>query len=453
MTPDERVRSLRSQLAEYASALEVLNQREADPDVWAGAADNASRLGELLGELGAWRLRARFDGRALAFRLALVQIGADSPDAVRPHLNAIGISLDRVRAGSGLEIPEGIDGGRLEALARPMVKAASHLDSWARTAVDTGDFRLARVLAARVVAYCDLFDDRELSDALRSLRTDNQRALAAGLERAGAAPAGLEGEAADRRLWSCTGEQLLWLIRELIERGFAPSDVHRLGAGLRDTGLYPARDLAYRCQPAPPRVFITYTWSDDFTVLADTIRSVLGYLAARIAEYRPDLDGERIDDLVYRKLGIWLDFVFIDQSARQVTEEVREVVPRALATADLHFVLSDQALLRSWCCYELAFFHVHAASGAPPAGGLRSFVARSTRAGYETFAQTMTTTPSDKAVIERAIVDRYPGGLHGFDTLLIEAAMLSDAFVARGFAQSGAALDSLRDAIDTWLTL
>jgi len=79
-------------------------------------------------------------------------------------------------------------------------------------------------------------------------------------------------------------------------------------------------------------------------------------------------------------------------------------------------------------------------------------VGRSRGTRYETFAQTATSTPSDKAVIEFAITSQHPGGMHGFDALMIQAAMLSDEFVSNNFVQSAAALELVARALDKWLT-
>jgi len=46
-----------------------------------------------------------------------------------------------------------------------------------------------------------------------------------------------------------------------------------------------------------------------------------------------------------------------------------------------------------------------------------------------------------------------PGGMSAFDALMIQASMLSDAFVSPGFAQSEADIGGARQSIDRWLAL
>jgi len=157
--------------------------------------------------------------------------------------------------------------------------------------------------------------------------------------------------------------------------------------------------------------------------------------------------------VVNQRLGVWIDFVFIDQSSRRLVEEVREVLPRALASADVHLVLSDTAMLRSWCCYEVALFNRPDSGGAARRHSLRSFIGRSRVQNYETFAQTSASQAADKYAIEQAIADSYPGGMSAFDFLLIQASMLSDSFVNRGFAQTQDAIDVVGRSVDAWLRL
>ena len=80
-------------------------------------------------------------------------------------------------------------------------------------------------------------------------------------------------------------------------------------------------------------------------------------------------------------------------------------------------------------------------------------MARSQSLEYQTFAHTESSRPEDKTTIEQSIVDLLSGGMHEFDALMIQASMFSDPFVARGFAQSQAAIDGVRRCIDRWLAL
>jgi hypothetical protein len=266
-------------------------------------------------------------------------------------------------------------------------------------------------------------------------------------------PAAAAPEPTDRRRWCCTGRQLSHLMGDLAAVGIRSSDVYTLGRRLRERNLYPARDFAHRCRPRDPQVFITYTWSENYIDLQEVIRRALDYLGDLVRQVRPHLDAAVIEELVNDKLGVWVDFIFIDQSARDVVSEVREVLPDVIAAADVHFVLSESALLRSWCCYEVALFNQRTPTETSGARTLRSFVGPSRVLDYQGFAATSSTDPEDKRVIEESLRATYPGGLSGVELLLIQASMLSDPFVRRGPAQFGAAEQLVEVAIDKWLAL
>ncbi|MCU0920511.1 MAG: hypothetical protein MUF16_09255 [Burkholderiaceae bacterium] len=440
-------------IVSHLRALEIVTQFDPTaPQSLARLAYNASRLGHLLLQLVQPYFAARFDGVALAACLVLAE--KDSYRAVVANqLSALCLSLDRA-AGPALALPVTLDRSRLLAAAAPSLRTASYLSQWSEAMSHEGDLTLATVLARRTVTYCDLFDEVGGSQSLSSLRSENTRRLADGFV---ASSQGVPTSAPieqDRRLWSISGRELTGLVGELVQRGFPSSDVYALGSRFAEEGLYPARDCAYRCHPRPPQVFITYTWSDNYVDLQVAVRSALHYLGGLIRLARPELDSDVVDRLVNEKLGVWIDFVFIDQSSRRLVEEVRDVLPRAIKAADVHFVLSDTAMLRSWCCYEVALFtlfnHGDAAE-APWQGSLQSFVGRSVALNYQTFALTQVSQPADKHTIEREIVDHYPGGMSAFDALMMQASLLSDSFVSRGFAQSQSAIDLVSQSVDRWL--
>ena len=256
--------------------------------------------------------------------------------------------------------------------------------------------------------------------------------------------------APDRRLWCCTGRDFVRLVGDLAGRHIASSDVHTLGSQLRILQLYPARDFAYRCQPRPPDVFLSYNWSTNFVDLQGAVHRALQYLGGVIGRARPDLTHDDIERLVLDHIGIWVDFVFIDQSARDVVSEVREVVPAVIDASDVHFVLSPTALTRSWCCYELALFNRRGRTEALGQRTMRSFV-EPPATKYTTFASTSTSAAGDKSIIEQYLKDEYPGGPHALDALLIQASMLSYPFVVEGFAQFAAAEQLVLLALDKWI--
>ena len=446
----------RDAVVAHVRALEILQQvGPTEPQSLARMGYNAERLGVLLFTLQELSFAARFDGFALAVYLSLAEAQPGYAVRASRQLNALSLSLDGAANATAAEkISTTFDPERLSAAGKPAFRAANYLSQWAAAAFEGGDLAHAVVLARRTVVYCDLFP--ELDDqAFSSLREESLLRAAdwsAALEPAASPPAALREQ--DRRLWSITGRQLSGLVGELQQRGFPSSDVYTLGKALAGSGLYPARDCEYRCLPRLPQIFITYTWSDNYVDLQVAVRSTLTFLEGLIREARPELDGSVVEQLVNEKLGFWIDFVFIDQSARRLVEEVREVLPRVIAAADAHFVLSETAMLRSWCCYEVALFNQRAQIQAGPGEpGLRSFVGRSKSLNYQTFAQTEASHPEDKRTIEGAIVDLFPGGMTAFDALMMQASLLSDAFASPGFAQSKAAIDGVRESIARWLAL
>ena len=447
----------RDAVVAHVRALEILQQvGSTEPQSLARMGYNAERLGVLLFTLQEPSLAARFDGLALAVYLSLAEAQPGYSVRVSSQLNALCLSLDGAASATDAErLSRTFDVERLSAAGKPAFRTASHLSQWAAAAFEDGDLTLAVVLARRTAVYCDLFPERRDDNAFSSLREEILLLAAdwsAALEPLVSPPAAIREQ--DRRLWSITGRQLSALVGELQQRGFPSSDVYTLAKALAGSGLYPARDCEYRCLPRMPQVFVTYTWSDNYVDLQVAVRSTLTFLDGLIREARPELDASVVEQLVNEKLGFWIDFVFIDQSARQLVEEVRAVLPRVIAAADAHFVLSETAMLRSWCCYEVALFNQRAQLQLSPGeGGLRSFVGRSKSLNYQTFAQTEASHPEDKRTIEGAIVDLLPGGMTAFDALMMQASLLSDAFVSPGFAQSKAAIEGVRQSIDQWLAL
>lgn len=443
-------------VAAHLRALEILQHvGSSDTQSRGRMGYNASRLGVLLFTLKAPALAARFDGFALAVYLFLAQTQPAYAAHAASQLNALCLSLDGAARTDADQQVATFDVQRLSAAGTPALRTASYLSQWAAAAFDAGDVAHAIFLARRTTVYCDLFPERRDDPSFSSLREENVRRATDWSAVIGPTvlPAGARHEP-DRRLWSITGRQLSGLVGELVQRGFRSSDVYALGEGLARSGLYPARDCEYRCLPRLPQVFITYTWSENYVDLQVAVRSTLTFLEGLIREARPELDVSFVEQLVNEKLGFWIDFVFIDQSARRLVEEVREIIPQVIAAADAHFVLSDKAMLRSWCCYEVALFNQSVKRQLRPGDvRLRSFVGRSSSLNYQTFAQTEASQPEDKRTIERAITELLPGGMSAFDALMMQASLLSDSFAFPGFAQSQAAIEEVRQSIDRWLAL
>ena len=265
-----------------------------------------------------------------------------------------------------------------------------------------------------------------------------------------ARPAPAVGPELDRHLWCTTARNLSLIIGELLGRGHRSSDVHTLANGLRESRCYPARDLGKLCLPRRPDLFVSYNWEENFVDLQEAIHSGMRLIAKIIRTSHPDVEYDRLETLCLDGIGIWIDFLFIDQNARDVLSEVNTFVPQAIDAADVHFVLSPTALTRAWCCYELALFHRRAvAEEGNPA--LRSFIAPIGTGPYRGFSYVKATNPADKPVLEQWLRDHYPGGVDGVDSLLMMSGLISDPFVVANDAWSKAAEATVIESVDRWL--
>jgi hypothetical protein len=465
--------------ASYALALKVYERHPAESDD--RYARNAEGLAAVLAELRCHDMAARFQGAAIR---ALLEAGSDVRE-VNGALATLAAYLDFLDN----DVPTrrlllSTDNGLL-ALRTAALATAQQLDQRATRNHLEGRFAEAIVWATRTVRYCDLFAAED--DSFAALSTENLRRVAvwsataqvetglAGLARlkdvltlqqsdaehamtsASDAPSTAQPRSLDRRLSCCSIRDFLLVVEDLKRAGIPSSDVHTLARRLREKRIYPARDYRHRCQPRPPDIFITYDWRQDFVGLYDMIEGALVYMGQAVHRARPDLDSTRIRHLVFDEIGLWIDFVFIDQSARDVGAEVREIIPRVIDSSDLHFVLSDTALLRSWCCYELALFNRRpvAPSWQHEIGGhlarpLLSFVTQEQAHGFGGFGQTATTVLEDKEVIEKYLREEFPEGLAGVDLLLLQAGFL-DKRVTPGFAVPPAAEERMLSAVDKWL--
>jgi tetratricopeptide (TPR) repeat protein len=419
----------------------------------------AERIGIFLQHIfGYPRLAAKFLGLAFAF----VDTLAENDSNYNRRSDSQAEVLLRSLSGNSMltESKSSLSEVELESLERLGVatfRAADYLNKWAQETFDYGDLPKALHIARSTLTYCELFSEWRVNESWASIHRTNIKRVAEWSRVAGEigprhSQMSAEG---DRRLWSCTGEQLTLLVEDLLHNGFESSNVYTLADGFRATRLYPVRDFEYHSSPRQPDIFVTYTWSDNYVDLQEAIRSGLDFIGTLIREARPELDEHVIERLVGKTLGIWIDFIFIDQSARNLGQEVREVLPALMSQADIHFVLSDESLTRAWCCYELALFNQPFTTRQPIEGGsILSFIAPSKTRRYETFSDTKVSNPEDKQEIERAILELFPGGMSGFDYLLIQASSMSDPFVVSGhFAQSDAAMARVGKLVDKWLSI
>ncbi len=480
----------------YATAYRVFGRHLTDSLTLGRFARNAAQLSSALGQLGAYDMAARFQGAAVGALLEASGLEDDeSAEALNAETGRLAEyldSFDRDRPAPATELPSDDELLSLPTRSLPTARWLCELT--------TQRFREHQLVEAvewayRTVRYCDLFATEDA--AFAAISTDTmQRAVAwpvatrsrddlaieARLKgrvhvESSTAPHRTSSEIGrppsaetpiDRRLWCCSARDLFLMLRDLSVAGIPSSDVHTLASRLRAGNIYPARDYAHRCQPRLPDVFITHDWRHDVHALHREIHGFLTYVGQTLFQKRPDLDPERIRHLMFHEIGLWIDFIFIDQSGRDLGAEVRSVLPRVIGASELHFVLSETALLRSWCCYECVLFNQRPVSssafpatqahgldaeawGALAARPLRSFVLQSTRLEYRGFAQTETTTPEDKQVLQQYLEAECPEGMAGVDRLLLQASMLSDRFVTPGFAQYHGAEDLAVKALDKWL--
>ena len=445
---------------------------------------NAEGLADALAGLRGYDMAARFQGAAVGALLSVQDASGVGPADAHPSLGTLGAYLDAIDSDEAALHPEAAlsTHPQLMAIKTGSSRAAEHIIILAFDLRKRGSIDAATLWAARAIRYCELFATDEEGFAAASVGMMRQVALwttEAGVRSPFAPVARLKGFvgrdslvapqlATDSRLWCCSARDLLLILADLARDGVPSSDVHALAERLRAARIYPARDYRHRCQPRLPDVFITHDWRFPFVALQETIHRTLVMMGQLIYEHRPALDPRDIKSLVLDQIGLWVDFVFIDQSARDIAAEVREILPKAIGAADVHLVVSDTALSRAWCCYELAVFNKRPMPTSAFPGGkwhgipvealdsmlahpLRSVIAQRQTLAYRGFDATATTVTTDKAEIERYLRDEFPEGLDGVNLLLLQVGLLSDTPVTPGFALYPAAEDAILSAADKWL--
>lgn len=112
--------------------------------------------------------------------------------------------------------------------------------------------------------------------------------------------------------------------------------------------------------------------------------------------------------MIADRFRVWIDFVFIDQTARDVGNELA-ALPEIVGACDTYFVLSPSALARSWCCYELALFNHRFRASPTDVPLLHSFLSPSTLR-YEGWEATRTTEADDKSRLSLQAAGRWIAG-------------------------------------------
>ncbi len=261
----------------------------------------------------------------------------------------------------------------------------------------------------------------------------------------------------DRRLWSTTPKRLSEFVGAILEVGIPSTSVRNLQKAFQANGFYPARDLPQFCVPEPPDIFFSYHSAQDFVAVQEIVWQTIDYAARQLRRNRPELTREFMEPIIADGIRLWVDFMFIDQAARNLREEL-DVLPQLLHGASAHFVLGNKPLTRAWCCYELALFNEDLAKSDvpqfPSAQGaqLRSFIAPS-RNFYLGWERTETTEEADKVFVGERITAAFPGGFDGFDHVMAQANSVAVLPLTEGTAWSTPGADEkLVHAAEAWFS-
>jgi hypothetical protein len=143
-------------------------------------------------------------------------------------------------------------------------------------------------------------------------------------------------ETLDRRVWSTTAWELSEFVGDLINLGIPSSSVRALQKTFKEQGIYPARDFAHRCKPAPPDVFFTYHSAENFVDIQEIVWRTFDFIAEQLRARRPDLEEADLEPMIAHGVRLWVDFMFIDQRA-------------IFVKSSTHFHFSSKAPARTLC--------------------------------------------------------------------------------------------------------
>lgn len=250
----------------------------------------------------------------------------------------------------------------------------------------------------------------------------------------------------DRRLWSITARGLSECLSALFKRGIQSSSIRELQKNLRENAIYPARDFAHLCSPEPPDVFFTYDSRQNFVEIQEIVWQTFDFAAMELRKRRPDLIGEDLEPLISDGIRLWVDFVFIDQSARDIRQELT-VLPQLVNLVKVHYVLGSTPLERAWCCYEIALFNQQCVSKG---NNLKSFIAPM-RTIYFGWDAVLTTEVEDKLYIEQSISSTFPNGLEGFTEVMNQANAVAVLALTEGAVYyTPDSMNNLWTAVEKW---
>ena len=251
----------------------------------------------------------------------------------------------------------------------------------------------------------------------------------------------------DTRVWSTTLRGLVGIHEELLRAGVPSTSARHLQKILQKNGVYPARDLSNLCTSDPPDAFFTYHSADNFVDIEGIASQACDFAARLLQSRRPEIEARDLNAFASDGIRLWIDFVFIDQSARDIRSEL-DVLPHLLETVKAHFVLGQVPLTRAWCCYEIALINQHCATSDSPL--MRSFIAP-TRNLYFGWDSVECTEPEDKAFIAERIATSFPLAFDGFRRVMDQASATAVLNTTESSTfYTPAALDSLGAAAEEW---
>jgi len=251
----------------------------------------------------------------------------------------------------------------------------------------------------------------------------------------------------DRRMWSITAEGLSNCLSEFFRLGIPSCSVRDLQRIFSENNIYPAREFAHLCSTEPPDVFFTYDSGQNYVDIQQIVWQTFDFTTGEFRNRSKDHLNENLEPLISSGIRLWVDFIFINQSARNITEELN-VLPKLLDIVNAHFVLGSRPLERAWCCYEIALFNRKYLSDNTV--NLRSFVAP-TKTIYHGWELVATTEIYDKLNIEKSINIIFPKGFEDFTMIMNQANAVAALTYAWGNAYfTPDSLDNLYEAIKKW---